>query len=166
MNLKDRLRQGLEHSRGFAEKVFSEIGTEENWVKRPTEGANHALWIAGHLGYATNAFISFVDSSKAIKRSEFGALFGKGSQPKDSLSEYPTPGEIHEFWAERSMAFINLLGECSDEDLNRKVPQGPAFMHDVAAVFQMAVWHEALHAGQLTVIHRMLGETPIADRKN
>lgn len=164
MNFKERLKHGLEHSRGFTAKVFAEIGDDENWVRRPTGGANHALWIAGHLGVATNYFIGLIDPTKAQNRKEYGLLFGKGSQPKDSLSEYPSPEEIKGFWSERATAFIDLLDACTDDDLEREIPKGPGFMPDVASVFQMAVWHEALHSGQLSVIHRLVGQTPIADR--
>ena len=164
MDLKARLKQGLEHSRGFTLKVLSEINNDEEWILRPIPGANHALWITGHLAYATNAFIGLVDPSKHHPREDLKTLFGKGTTPQDDLNAYPPPTEIFELWSERSEAFIHLLDECSEEDLTRDVPKGPGFMHDVAAVFHMAAWHEALHTGQLTVIHRMLGQSPIADR--
>ncbi len=164
MELKERLKQGLEHSRGFAEKVFSEIGPDENWVKRPTADTNHALWIAGHLGAATNAFIGFVDETKKVEQEEYGRLFGKGSQPLNKLEDYPKPSEVVAFLSERGTTFLEILEKCTQDDLSREVPQGPEFMYDVGAVFQMAAWHEALHSGQLSVIHRMIGQSPIADR--
>ena len=82
----------------------------------------------------------------------------------DDLSAYPAPSEVKDFLSERGRVFIEQLDQCSAEDLIREVPQGPKFMFDVGAVFQMAAWHETLHAGQLTIIHRMLGHSPLADR--
>lgn len=164
MELKQRLRQGLEHARGFTDRILGEIQRDEDWIRRPTDNANHALWIAGHLAYATNAFIGFVDPSQKQVQENFPALFGKGSQLQDTLSAYPTPNEVVGLLSERGQVFLGLLDACSEEDFVRPVPQGPAFMHDVGAVFQLAAWHEALHAGQLTTIHRMLGNSPLTDR--
>ena len=164
MDLKVRLERALRHTRGFTDKVLSEIALAEDWVRRPVAGANHAMWIAGHLTYATNVFIGFVDPDNKDSPQDLAPLFGKGTQPLDDLSAYPAPAEISRYLTERGETFIGLLDDCSDDDLAREVPQGPAFMYDVGAVFQMAAWHEALHAGQLTVIHRMIGQTPIADR--
>ena len=164
MNLQERLRRALRHSRDFTDQILSEIPHEADWLRRPAPGANHALWIAGHLGYATNAFIGLVDPNEKDPRRDLVPLFGKGTQPQDDLSAYPATHDVRQFLTERGETFIRLLSRCSDDDLQREVPTGPAFMFDVAAVFQMAAWHESLHAGQLTVIHRMLGQTPIADR--
>lgn len=164
MEFKERLKLALEHSRGFAHMIFSEITTDDDWIRRPVSGSNHALWIAGHLGYATNAFIGLVDPTAKLPADEYSTLFGKGTFPQDDLAVYPEPAKVFEFWAERSAAFIALLERCDESDLQREVPKGPAFMHDVGAVFQMSVWHEALHAGQLTVIHRMLGQSAITER--
>ena len=101
MDLKERLKRALNHSRHFTDKVLG-VSMADDLVRRSVDGTNHALWIAGHLGLATNAFIGFVDPSKKDPREDLGPLFGMGTQP--------------------------------------------------------------LHAGQLTVIHRMLGHKPIAGR--
>ncbi len=164
MDLKERLRRGLQHTRWFTDRVLSEIRLPDDWVRRPCPTANHAIWIAGHLGLATNSFIGFVDSSKKVERDDWVPLFGQRTEPIDDLMAYPAPSEVAAFLTERGNVLIGLLDECSDDDFAREVSDGPAFMYDVGAVFQMAAWHEALHAGQLTVIHRMIGETPIADR--
>lgn len=164
MDLKARLKQGLEHSGGFTAAIVNEIPVGEQWVLRPTPNANHTLWIVGHLGTATNSFIGLVDPSQRDQREDFPALFGKGSQPKSELDAYPAVDEVMGYWSARSKAFIQLLDECSEADLQREVPKGPGFMHDVAAVFHMAAWHETLHAGQLTIIHRLIGQSPLADR--
>ena len=164
MDFKSRLKGALQHSHGFAAKVFSEINSTEEWLLRPAPGTNHALWIAGHLGIATDYFIKLIKPELSQPREEFGKLFGKGTEPQDDASAYPPAEEVVSYWSERSAAFIDCLDQCSEADLAREVTEGPAFMPDVATVFQLSVWHEALHTGQLTVIHRLIGQTPIADR--
>ena len=120
MNLKERLRSGLEHSRWFTDKVLGEITDPSDWVRRPVPGTNHALWIAGHLGIATNAFVGFVDASKTDPRDDFGPLFGKGSQPLDDLALYPKPEEVTSYLTQRGETFIGLLDACDDADFARR----------------------------------------------
>lgn len=164
MQWKERVKRALQHTRGFTDRVLGEFAMAEDWIRRPAEGGNHALWIAGHLGYATNGFIGWVDPSRKVERDDYVTLFGKGSVPQDELSAYPPPGDVQAFLSERGTVLLELLDQCTDADLARPVSQGPAFMDDVGAVFQMAIWHESLHSGQLAVIHRMLGHLPISDR--
>ena len=164
MELKARLKRALLYARGFTDQVLAEITMAEDWIRRPVPGANHALWIAGHLAYATNGFVGFVDPDSRLSRDDLASLFGKGTVPQDSLSAYPPPSEITALLTERGNAFVAALDRCTAQDLEREVTSGPAFMYDVASVFHMGVMHEALHAGQLTVIHRMLGQVPLTDR--
>lgn len=165
MELNQRLKRLFQHTRGFTDRVLDEINDPEDWVLRPAAGTNHALWIAGHLGYTMDFFIGLIDPAKRKPQENWGELFGKGSTVLDSLSDYPEPSEVRAYLSDRADVLLELLDQASDEELKREVPEGPAFMFDVGAIFQGAVWHEALHAGQLTVIHRMVGQTPIADRQ-
>ena len=90
MQLKDRLRRGLQHTRRCTGRVLSEIVKAQDWVRRPAPDANHALWIAGHLGAATNAFIGLVDLTKKHQREDFGPLFRPDGSPdlRQEISEY------------------------------------------------------------------------------
>jgi uncharacterized damage-inducible protein DinB len=145
--------------------ILKEITDPADWIRRPVPGSNHAMWIAGHLAYADDAFLGMIDPGKASPREGFKDLFGKGSTPLDSLEAYPAHTDILEYLEDRRKAFYRALNDCSEEDFNKPTPEGaPAFMYDVGAVFQMCVWHESLHSGQLTVIHRMLGHQPLAGR--
>lgn len=165
MELKERLKNGLIHSRWFVDKLLTEITTDEDWLKTPVVGSNHTMWIIGHLAICDNFFIARVNPEKSIPNDDFIRLFGKGSQPTYNVSDYPPKEKVLEYFNERRSAFLDLLEECSDEDFDRATPEGsPAFMPNVGAVFQMSVWHESLHTGQLTLIHRMLGQKPVADR--
>ena len=165
MQLKERLRKGLIHARSFTLGILNEIENKEDWVRRPVPNSNHAMWIAGHLAYVDDVFSGIVDPTKAAPREDFKQLFGMGSTPLDSLSEYPDPQKVLEYLNDRRNAFFEALDGCTDEDFVKPTPDGlPDFIYDIGAVFQMSAWHESLHSGQLTVIHRMLGHQPIAGR--
>lgn len=164
MQLKERLEQAIIHSSQFTDQLFSEIQSDEDWIRRSCENGNHAVWIAGHLAMATNFFIGLIEPSRKLDPGTWAKLFGKGSEPLDDLAAYPAPATLLEYLAERRKSFLELLASLSGEDLEREVPEGPPFMFDVGAVFQMSVWHESLHAGQLSVIHRLAGHSPLTSR--
>ena len=164
MDEKERLRLGLQHTRRFTDLVLADIVEQDDWIRRPVPGSNHALWIAGHLAVATNAFIGWVDASQRVELGDYAELFGKGSDPLDQLQAYPNPDDVQRRLQERGNAFLQLLHRTEPEEFSREVSEGPEFMHDVGSVFQMAIWHESLHAGQLTVIHRMIGRPAFTAR--
>jgi uncharacterized damage-inducible protein DinB len=63
---------------------------------------------------------------------------------------------------ERRTALLAVLDEMTDEDLGRKLPAGtPGFLSDVGSVFELAIWHEGQHNGQLSVARRALGHKPL-----
>ena len=63
---------------------------------------------------------------------------------------------------ERRVVLLSVLDGMSDDDLARKTPDGaPEFLPDVASVFELAVWHEGQHSGQLSVARRALGHKPL-----
>jgi hypothetical protein len=57
-----------------------------------------------------------------------------------------------------------ILEGLNDEDLDKPTPEGaPDFLATVRHVFELAVWHEGIHVGQLTVARRALGHAPLVD---
>lgn len=165
MTLKERLRFGLEHARRVTDKILDEIQEPKDWLLRPAPNTNHAMWIAGHLAFTDNRFAIMLDQPSAIDLDHLKDRFGKFSQPQEELSAYPSVKEVRELMRDRRQNFLRILDNCSEEDLEKPTPEGaPPFMPNVGMVFQMAAWHEPIHTGQLTIIHRILGNAPLADR--
>ncbi|MBR9801371.1 DinB family protein [bacterium] len=162
-DFKARLLHGLNTARNYTNELLSALSSESEWLHRATSGGNHALWIAGHLAVVDNAFIGRFDESRAwTDHDDWKTLFGKGSQPHDDAAAYPSVETIRETMAERRAVLLECLESCSDEDFRRELPPGaPPFLYDIASMFQMGAWHEGIHAGQLSIIHRQLGHPPL-----
>jgi hypothetical protein len=63
---------------------------------------------------------------------------------------------------ERRAALLAVLDGMTDDDFAKPLPKGtPDFLGDVGSVFEMAIWHEGMHSGQLTVARRALGHQPL-----
>lgn len=162
MNHKQRLRQQLTRAREFSEQLLAAFKTPECWVHQVHPRANHPLWFAGHMGVVDNFMISLVAPERIAPRPEFQERFGVGSQPSARLADYPPVEEVLAYMRERRAALLEILDHLTDEDLSRPTPKGaPDFLSDFGAVFQAAAWHEGLHTGQVSVVHRALGNPPL-----
>jgi uncharacterized damage-inducible protein DinB len=165
MPLRQRLKRQLETVRGMSESLLSAFKTPRDWTFQVHPQANHALWFAGHVGTVDNFMISLLAPEKAVEKPGYREKFGMGSRPTADPDAYPPPAEVLAFMRERRQAVLDLLAALEEEDLQRACPKGaPPMMPDMASVFEAAAWHEALHAGQVTVARRALGHPPMVDR--
>ena len=148
MSPKDRLRRQLVKTRELSERLLADFHSRQEWVHQVHPGCNHALWFAGHMANLDNFFLSLVAPEKSIHLDGFVPRFGMGSHPTSNPDDYPPPDEVLETMRERRQTLLRVLDELSEEDLSHPTPAGsPDFLTDYAAVFEMANWHEAMHAG-------------------
>jgi hypothetical protein len=165
MDLKARIVGQLGFVRGLTERILSDFKSPDDFVYQVDPNTNHVLWLAGHLGVVENFMIRQFDPTKAVETAGYRDQFGIGSRPIGDLSAYPPVEEVLAFMRERRAALLALVAPLGDADLLRPCPPGaPAFMTDLASVLEAAVWHEAMHTGQMTVVRRALGHPPIVDR--
>lgn len=162
MSHNESLRRQLERVRHMTDAMLADFHTPEQWVYQVAENCNHALWFAGHMATTDNFLLSLVAPEKARLPEGFQAKFGVGSQPTNDPTQYPPPESVLETMRERRAALLETLASFTDADLARKTPKGaPEFLPDFGSVFELAVWHEGLHAGQLSVVRRALGFAPV-----
>ena len=150
--------------RGLSERVLADFHTREEYTYQVHPQSNHALWCAGHIGIADNFAIRHFDPSKVLEPPGFREKFGMGTRPTDQPADYPPADEVLAFMRERRETLLGIVAGLSDEALAQPCPPGlPPFATDMASLLEMAVWHEALHAGQITVVRRALGHPPLVD---
>ena len=120
--------------------------------------------MAGHLGTVDNFMIRLLAPEKAVANPAYQAKFGMGSRPTSNPPDYPPPAEVLDFMRARRGVLLEILAGLNDDALSAPPPKGtPDIMPDLGSIFEMAVWHEALHAGQVTVARRSLGLPPLVD---
>lgn len=162
MSTKSRLQAQLTRSRGFLEKVLADFKTPQEWTHQVHPKANHALWVTGHLTTVDNFFTSLVAPEKAKELPGYQEQFGMGSQPTSDASAYPAPEQVLAHFRERRETLMGLLEGMTDEKLAEAMPPGsPDFFTDKASAFELAAWHEGMHAGQATIARRALGNAPL-----
>lgn len=162
MALVDRLFRQLKSARQTSERLLADFQRPTDWLYQICPQTNHALWFAGHMGHCDNFFISLMAPDRTAEPPRFAECFGMGSQPTAQTTDYPEVGEVLSYMRERRQVLLEILQGMTDQDLERPTPAGtPDFLRDVGAVFEMAIWHEGLHSGQLSVVRRALGFPPV-----
>lgn len=162
MNQRDRLMSQLKQARQVSEGLFASFQKPEDWTYQVHPKANHPLWVAGHLSYADNFFISILEPSRVRPMDGFDKVFGMGSVPTGDPGVYPDPQDVLAYMRERRETLLDILANMPPERLDEPTAEGaPDFMPDVASVFETAIWHEGMHSGQVTVARRGLGHEPL-----
>jgi uncharacterized damage-inducible protein DinB len=163
MDYKPRLKALLEQARQTSEGMLASFKTPKEWTHQVHPSANHAMWFAGHMASADNFFVGAIVPTKTITMPPgYKEMFGMGSKPSPNPAEYPPPEEVLRVMRERRQALLSALDSLSEADLSKPVPKGgPEFIKDLAGMFEMAIWHEGLHTGQLSIARRALGNPPL-----
>lgn len=162
MTLKERLQRNLVAVRKASERLLADFRTPQQWVFQVHPSCNHALWFAGHMAQSDNFFISLVAPARAKELPEYPAKFGMGSQPTGQPADYPPPESVLATMRERRRVLLEALADMTDDDLAKKLPAGtPDFLSDVGSVFELAIWHEGQHSGQISITRRAMGHKPL-----
>ena len=162
MEMKCRLKNLLLQVRKTSEGLLKDFHSPQEWVHQVDPSANHALWFAGHMGTVDNFFLSVVAPDQVKEMGKNNELFGMGSKPTSNPEDYPSPEEVLSTMRERRETLLQVLDGFTDEDLAKSTPQGtPEMWPDYVSLFETAVWHESLHAGQVSIARKSLGNEPL-----
>lgn len=162
MDLKQRIIWQLQTIRALTEQMLAAFKTPSDWTHQIFPGANHALWIVGHLAMADNNGISRFVPEKALDKPDYSKKFGRQSTPSPNASDYPAPEEVLALFRERRAALIACLEAFSDNDFEKPAPPGvPPFIKNAQHMYSFLAVHEGMHTGQLSMTRRALGNSPI-----
>ena len=162
MELKPRIKWQLETIRQFDEQFLSALKTPADWTHQLFPGANHPLWILGHLSLVDNNVIAKFFPKKYIDKPGWAERFGRESKPSPNAADYPPPEEVAAFFLERRATLIQCVDTMNEADFEQPVPEPkPPFIQIAWQMFLFMTAHEALHMGQLSLVRRALGNAPI-----
>ena len=159
MNAKD-LAQQLEDMRRYTKMVLDGI-KEEDCFRFPDGCPTHIGWQLGHCAIAEYGLVlksvrGELETDKEFVPSNFPELFGRGSKPLPA-GECPSMSEIIKAFDAVHRQVVEECVNFSPELLSEKVSfEHPLFETKMGAI----VWcahHEMTHAGQITLIRRLLG---------
>lgn len=138
---------------GFLEKTVADLSPEE-WLKRPSENANHVAWIAGHLVASRKGLLGRLGRQWD---QPWLRLFARGAKI-EAETVYPSAETLLNAWRESAAELNSALENVSEDLLAQPVTQGPpsADGKQSGVVNFMAI-HETYHIGQVSYLRSWLG---------
>ena len=128
---------------------------------RPFPAGNHAIWIAGHIAWDDDFFLTGLASKPSKLPEKWASLFCSGSSVHDRVDEYPSLADVLQRMEVLRGDVRDWFGSMSSSDLANPLSDGfQRFGASYGALMGTLAWHEGLHAGQLTVIRKSLGLAP------
>jgi hypothetical protein len=151
----------LEYSRHFVNALF-EAMTEDQLCHQPFPGANHALWIMGHLASVDAFLLQACGGPSDPQLVPLQPLFFMKSQPSPNLSDYPPVTQIRVWFDLTRKTVLDWFRSQNEQDLSTPLPEGiREIAPDRLCLIARLAIHEAGHAGQLTMIRKSLGLPPV-----
>jgi uncharacterized damage-inducible protein DinB len=149
---------------GFSRRVTTQLLEDippDKLTLQPVSGANHALWVLGHLGAADAYFLKEAARQETPDLDRWLSLFFMGSKPMPRLTDYPPVPEVRRLFDGARERLTEWAGTLSEAQLSAPLPEAiKDFGASHAHLLGNLAVHEGLHAGQLTIIRRALGLAP------
>lgn len=134
----------------------------DQMTHQPFEGANHALWIMGHLGTVDEFYLKEAGGRPVTRFDEWRKTFFFRSKPSSKLADYPPIAEVRDYFHNARAALLQWFGSMDDAAFFSPLPGRLAtFEPHFGSLLARLCWHEGMHSGQLTVIRKSIGQSPV-----
>jgi hypothetical protein len=136
----------------FMAKMVGDLSQEE-WLRRPNEKANHIAWIVGHSIWARKAVLDRLGTEWSLP---WLGLFARGVKCDDAA--LPSSDAFIEAWKEVSGVLAGALDSASEEILAKASTQGPPSADGkISGVVNFLAIHETYHIGQASYLRAWMG---------
>jgi hypothetical protein len=155
----------IEFARSYMLSILTEID-ERDWFTMPAGCPTHVAWQVGHLAMAEYGLCLYRMRGRQpidleLMTSGFRKQFSRGTVPEADAGKYPSTGEIR-----ATLDHVHAQVQKEAPSFNAEQLQEPVDMPYAAEATKLGgllfcSHHEMLHAGQLGLLRRLLGKTPI-----
>ncbi|MEO2049142.1 MAG: DinB family protein [Pirellulales bacterium] len=179
MRLSARLehaRNQIEFARQYTLNLLEDMGLLEEegllegdraeWFAQPDGTCTHIAWQIGHLTMAEYGLCLFRQRGRQpidteLMSSKFRKQFSRGSAPNPDPAQNPTPAEILQVFQRVHAQVLEELPNFSEEQLDEPINKPYAVCASRIGALYFCSHHEMLHAGQIGMLRRLLGNPPI-----
>jgi hypothetical protein len=163
--LLDVARRQIEFARAYTLGLVQDLD-DWDWFRQPREGATHVAWQLGHLAMAEYGLCLFRIRGRRsedldLMSARFRKQFSKGSQPEPDPSANPRPVEIREVLDRVHQQSLREMTGYSEALLNEPAEDPRAVFDTKLGALFFCSHHEMLHAGQIGLLRRLLGKSPV-----
>jgi uncharacterized damage-inducible protein DinB len=165
MSRVDLAVEMIESARNYTVRLL-ENTKQDDWFRQPQGGVTHIAWQVGHLAVSESRLTldrirgARPEDAELVPKS-FLRLFARESVPDPDAAKYPSAAEIRAVFDRVHRQALQELSSLAEHDLDS--PAGKP--HPIATTkYWSLLWcaqHEMLHAGQIGLLRRLLGEKPL-----
>jgi hypothetical protein len=154
MNAIGVIRKALESTHNIVNMYLGDL-SDADLLVRPAPTANHIAWQVGHLICSENMNAKVLPS---VKYPALPAGFEARHDNKNATDGlgYATKAVYLDLFDKARKATIAGVEGVTEADLDK--PTGWEFAPTVGELLQLTATHTMMHAGQFTVVRRMLGK--------
>ena len=168
--------QQLEFARGYMLSLIADIDNAD-WFQMPSplqtsaagqaaQLVSHIAWQVGHLAMAEYGLCLFRQRGRAevdstLMTSSFRKQFSRGSAPNPDPLQNPSPAEIRSVMTRVHEQTLKELPTFTDAQLAEPVDMPYAVEATRLGALLFCSHHEMIHAGQIGILRRLLGKSPI-----
>lgn len=139
---------------------------DADWFRLPTQGVSHIAWQLGHLAMAQYGLCLFRMRGRAeidtgLMSSSFRKKFSKGTTPVADPASNPPIAEIRSVFDRVFKQAMLELPTFTDAQLNEPVDMPYAAEPTKLGGLLFCSHHEMLHAGQIGLLRRLIGKSPV-----
>lgn len=136
------------------------------WFTVPDGGVTHIAWQVAHLAMAQYGLCLFrqrgrADVDRELLPRGFVKMYGKGSTPNSAPADNLPPREIRDILTRVHNQAELEMPAFSNESLGEPIDMPYAVYPNKLGALVFCSHHEMLHAGQIGLLRRLLGKTPI-----
>jgi hypothetical protein len=136
---------------------------DERMAEQPLPGVNHPAWVLGHLAFSADRARGLLGAEKELPPT-WVSLFGPGSKPSTSRSDYPSRDELlraaeQGFERLRQQAATATSEQLAQPSTNPTTKDALPTVRDGVAFLMTG--HLGVHLGQLSSWRRMIGLPPL-----
>ncbi|MDP1562290.1 MAG: DinB family protein [Pirellulaceae bacterium] len=149
--------------------------TDDDWFWVPNTGlgsgleppyCSHIAWQVGHIAMAEYGLMLFRQRGRAevdleLMPGSFRKRFAKGSAPSSDRTGYPTPAEIRQQLDKIHAQVLLEVPGFSIASLDEPLDPPTAGFPTKYGAMLMASQHEMIHCGQIGVLRRLMGRSPV-----
>ncbi len=166
--MSPRLQIALENivfARGYTRRRLDPFPVAD-WFRMPPGGVTHVAWQVGHLAMAEYRLVldrvrgRRPDDANLISES-FLKTFGRQSVVDPDPAKYPPAEEILAVFDRVHERVLADLPGVPDAELDGPISTPHLFCKTKLDCLQWCSHHEAVHAGQIGLISRLLGYPPV-----
>ena len=155
----------IQFARQYTQSLLADI-PDTDWFQMPAGASTHVAWQVGHLSMAMYGLCLFRQRGRAaidseLMSSSFRKQFMKGTTPNPDTASSPSPDEIRAVFLRVYDQAMLELPTFTEPQLAEPVDMPYAASPTKLGSLLFCSHHEMIHAGQIGLLRRLLGRSPV-----